>query len=41
MTKNTPPITYETKVESTGYEPEVQTAFDDFMHAFEDFKLHQ
>ncbi len=39
MSKNTPPITYETKVESTGYDEDVQTAFDDFMHAFEDFKL--
>ena len=37
MTKTTP-NTYETKTHDGPYDHEATAAFDDFMHAFEDFK---
>ncbi len=47
MTKSTPPNIYETKADLSGYTPEIDSAFDEFMRAFEEFKdtndsrLHQ
>lgn len=38
MTKSTPPLSYETKAGTSGYDPEINAAFDEFMHAFEEFK---
>lgn len=38
MKDQTPPKTYETKAEQVGYDTEINSAFDQFMNAFDEFK---
>lgn len=38
MKDQTPPKTYETKAEQVGYDAEINSAFDQFMNAFDEFK---
>lgn len=38
MKDQTPPKTYETKAEQIGYDTEINSAFDQFMNAFDEFK---
>ena len=38
MKDQTPPKTYETKADQVGYDAEINSAFDQFMNAFDEFK---